>query len=301
MFAFIQLKIFNYNHSPMQAAQPSNPNTIAAHHQRPIGKLTYVSPDDPKWKQFIIRTMELFTGYKTVEKRYNEIQAMDIEPIRLWGETLKKLEISMDYNPQQLAKIPKEGSLVLIANHPFGVVDGLILGNLTSMVRKEFLFLVYDSLCQQDERINQFLLPVDFRATKEALRTNIQTRKEAIKRLDEGGTLLIFPAGGVSTAPKGFGKAEDLEWKRFVVKVIQRSKATIVPVFFHGQNSRMFHIVSQFSAPMRLGMLIHEVKNKMGKTLKVEIGNPIHFEQLAHIKDRQAFLDHLKAQVYQLE
>ncbi len=284
----------------MQAAKTHNPKPTPIT-SKSKGKLTYVSPDDPKWKQFIIRTMEMFTGYRTVEKKYNEIQNMDIEPIQLWGETLKKLNISMDYNPQQLAKIPKTGPLVLIANHPFGVVDGLVLGKLTSMVRKEFLFLVYDSLCQQDERINQFLLPVDFRETKEALRTNINTRKEAIKRLDEGGTLLIFPAGGVSTAPKGIGKAEDLEWKRFVVKVIQRSKATVVPVFFHGQNSRIFQIISQFSAPMRLGMLIHEVKNKMGKTMKVEIGNPISFEELAHLKDRQIFLDYLKKQVYALE
>ena len=266
-----------------------------------VSELTYVSPHDPLWKQRAMKVIEIFTGKRTIEKLYQKVLELDVKPIELWKESIGIMKLQPEYDIKQVNKIPAEGPLVIIANHPFGVVDGLILGHIVSQRRKEFVFLVYDILCRQDERINQFLLPVDFRTTKEATRTNLETRRKAIEQLDQGGTMIIFPAGGVSTAPGGFGKAEDLEWKRFVIKVVQRSKATVVPMFFHGQNSRLFHIFSQFSTTLRLGMLLYEVKNKQGKRIKVEIGNPIPYEQLPKYKNKQDLLDYLKKVTYDLE
>ena len=80
--------------------------------------------------------------------------------------------------------------------------------------------------------------------------------------------MVIFPAGGVSTSPNGLGRADDLEWKRFTAKVIQMAEATVVPVFVHGQNSRLFQLISQVSQTLRYGMLLNEVRNKMGRDLQ---------------------------------
>ena len=114
------------------------------------------------------------------------------------------------------------------------------------------------------------------------------------------GTVVIFPGGGVSTAQRWFGPALDLEWKRFTAKLVQTTRATVVPIFFHGQNSRLFQIVSQFSLTLRLALLLKEVKNKMGLTIDVTIGSPIPYRELEHIKDRQELLDTLRMITYNL-
>ncbi len=256
-------------------------------------KLTYADPGDPLWKKSLIRTVEYFTGGPLIERLYNEIEDSDTPPEQLWSLALEKLRVTAEYDPSQLEKIPAEGPLVLIANHPFGVVDGLILGALTARTRPAFSMLVNEVLNRND-RIAGFLLPVDFRETKEAMRINIETRQEAVRRLKNGEAIAIFPAGGVATSPGFWGKARDLEWKIFVVKLIREARATVVPLYFHGQNSRLFQVVSQFSLNLRLGLLLYEMRNKMGKPVRVTIGEPIAFEEMEGMRERRALLGWLR-------
>ena len=149
--------------------------------------------------------------------------------------------------------------------------------------------------------LKDYLLPVDFRETREAMMININTKNEAIRILQEGGTILIFPGGGVSTADKVFNEPDDFEWKRFVIKLIQKSKATVVPLFFHGRNSRLFHFASFVSLSFRLGLLLNEIRNKIGKDIKVNIGDPIFYEETSKIKNRQELLNHLRNKTYELK
>ncbi|MEL6250461.1 MAG: lysophospholipid acyltransferase family protein [Bacteroidota bacterium] len=256
-------------------------------------KITYVSPYDPWAKRVLMALLERICGGKKIDKLYTEIRHTEMEPEQIWEKSIKKLELQLRYDEKKLLAAPKEGPLVFISNHPFGVVDGLILGYFAARIRKDFVVIVNEVLLGQDERIDSFLLPIDFRDTKSAMKANIRTKNETLNRLANGEALVIFPSGGVATSPKGFGKAEDLEWKRFVAKVIQQSKATVIPVFVHGQNSRLFQLVSQVSATLRLSMLLHEVKNKIGKPIYLEIGDPIPYEEVAHIRDRQKLLNHL--------
>ena len=111
---------------------------------------------------------------------------------------------------------------------------------------------------------------------------------------------MIFPAGGIATTKGPLGKATDPEWKLFAAKLIHMSKATVVPIYFHGQNSRIFQIVSQFSLTLRLSLIIHEVKNKIGKTIRVTIGNPIPYQELAQIKGRRQLTHYLREVTYGL-
>jgi putative hemolysin len=262
--------------------------------------LTYATPEDPLLRRWIIEILEVLTGRPKIERLYNEIRFRNVPPIDLWGLALKQLRIGVNYDAAQLAKVPKEGPVVFISNHPFGVVDGLILGDLVSKTRSRFVFLVNEVLTH-DSRLADFLLPVDFHESKEAMRINLDTRARAIERIKQGEALAIFPSGGVATSPK-FGKpAEDLEWKRFVIKLIQGSKATVIPVFVEGQNSWLFQAASLLSYSLRLGFLIHEIRNKMGKTVKIKIGDPIPYSELESIKDRQQLLDHLRDQVLNMK
>lgn len=264
-------------------------------------KLSYAEDTDPFLKKAFIEGIEFLTGRKKIERLYNEAhEVKGLTHVSLWKTVLDKLEVNIKYDKKQLDKIPKEGPMVMIANHPYGVVDGLTFGYLAALARPSFKILV-NGVLQHDHMLEDYLLPVDFRETREAMMININTKNEAIKILKEGGTILIFPGGGVSTADKVFNEPDDFEWKRFVIKLIHKSKATVVPLFFHGRNSRLFHFASFVSLSFRLGLLLNEIRNKMGKDIKVNIGNPIPYEEMAKIKDRQELLNHLRKVTYSLK
>lgn len=257
-------------------------------------RLTYVTENDSVIRKLLVNLLENLSGRPRIQRLYDEIQQMDYETHQAWSIALDKLEITRDFDPDKLLKIKGNTPLVIIANHPFGVVDGLIMGEIGSLVRDHFSILTNSALCTLDPRINDYLLPIDFDETKNAMATNIETRKKAIERLKRGEGLIIFPSGGVATAKTPFGPAEDLEWKRFVVKLITMAKADVLPVFFHGKNSRLFQIATNIHETLRMGLLLHEARNKMGKKIKVSIGEVIPFSDLQNIKNKQVLLDKLK-------
>ncbi len=265
----------------------------------PPARLSYSRPDDPLLKRAIIETVEFATGRRKIERIYNEVRNLHLPPIEIWGTALQKLAIGLNYDQQQLEKIPPEGPLIFIANHPFGVVDGLILGHLISRTRQRFVLLVNEVLCRE-EQLDDFLLPIDFNETKEAMQTNLRTRALAIERLRASEALGIFPSGGVATAPNVFARIQDLEWKRFTARLIQQTHATVVPLYFHGRNSRLFQVASQINLNLRLSLLLNEIRNKMGKTVRIEIGDPIPYKALAQYKDRQEMLDYLRKVTFDL-
>ncbi|MEM7575656.1 MAG: lysophospholipid acyltransferase family protein [Bacteroidota bacterium] len=263
-------------------------------------RLTYSNDRDPVARKLLMRAIELATGRRRIEKLYHEIYDMDLQPAEVWKACLEQLKIEAQYETEQLDKIPTEGPLVFIANHPFGVVDGLMLGHLVSQVRPRFFVLV-NSLLLGEALLDDFLLPVNFEESREAVRQNIHTKQETIRRIAAGEALAIFPGGGVATARKWYKKeVEEFEWKRFTAKVVQQSKATVIPIFFHGRNSRLFQLASKINPNLRLSLLINEIRNKMNSPLQISIGDPLPYQDLAQIKDRQQLLDHLKASVLAL-
>lgn len=263
-------------------------------------RISYAAPTDPAWKRAVIRMIERFTGQRRLEKMYRTLR-MDaaFAPEFFWQDALNMLSVSLDYDRDAFDHIPPEGPVVVIANHPFGVLDGLTICHLASRMRPNFQILTNSVLCQ-DPALDPYLLPVSFDETREAMQMNINTKQGALETLKNGGAVVIFPGGGISTAAGWRGQVTDLEWKRFTAKLIQLSRATVIPIYFHGQNSRLFQVVSQFSLTLRLSLLLYEVNRMMGTTLRLEIGRPVPFAHLAHIKDRQALLDHLREHVYSL-
>lgn len=253
-------------------------------------KLTYASPDDPLLKKLVINAVEYATGRLRLERYYREIEHLG--PEQLWKAVLDKLDVTLAFKADKLAQAPADGPVVFVANHPFGVLDGLILGYLVSLVRPDF-FVIVNEVLTRDNPLGKYMLPIDFRETPEAARTNILTRQLATERLRSGQALAIFPSGGVATAPRFWKPAQDLEWKRFVAKLVLVSKATVVPLYFHGRNSFLFQMASQVSLSLRLSLLLNEIRNKIGTTIDINIGSPIPYHTLAG-KGRQELLDYLK-------
>ena len=262
----------------------------------PNHDFTYSMPEDAPWRRGVIHAIEQITGKPRLWRLYSEYCAGPVSD-DFFVEAIDRLGLKPTLDRRALGRIPREGPLVVVANHPFGVVDGLVLGYLLSQVRRDFRIVVNSVLYRLPE-LQPFLLPIDFAETREARATNIATRRQALKDLKNDRAIAIFPGGAVATATSPLGRAEDPEWKPFVGRLVQEGGATVVPVFFEGQNSRLFQVASQFSMTLRMGLLFHEVVNKMNRPVRVSIGSPLTPAQLAHFEDRRALTDHLRGLTY---
>ena len=172
-----------------------------------------------------------------------------------------------------------------------------MISYLTSRIRPSFKVLT-NSLLYRAPEIRPFLLPIDFGETKEALETNLKSRKEALRELSDGGAIVVFPGGTVSTASPAFGKAIDPDWKPFTSKLISSSKATVVPMFFEGQNSRLFQLASHVSQTLQYSLLFKGA-SRIGSDIAVRIGDPITTTR-SHLTDRREARDHLRSLTYAL-
>jgi len=262
-------------------------------------EFSYSSPHDSILKRVIIRTVESLTGKKKLQKIYDELHQNDPNPWEVWGQALDKLDIKLDYDPAQVEKFPPTGPVIFVANHPFGVVDGAILCHLVTRVRRDFFLLVNEVLAHEPI-MEGHLLPVDFRGTPDALETNLETKRQTTERLNKGEVLAIFPSGAVATALSFRGPVQELPWRRFICTRIHETQCTVVPLYFHGQNSKLFQLVSKFSMNLRLGLLLNEISNKKGKTIRVEIGDPIPYSEMEAYEDRQELIDFLWIRTSQL-
>jgi putative hemolysin len=145
------------------------------------------------------------------------------------------------------------------------------------------------------------ILPIDFEETKEAQQVNLRTRRDSLAYLESGGCVGVFPGGTVSTSSKLLNRAMDPAWKTFTAKMIQRSRAEVIPVYFEGQNSRLFQIVSHAHITLRQALLINEFDRKVGGDVPVRIGPPIPRAEIEGFKgDAKGLMDHLRVATYKL-
>ena len=262
---------------------------------------SYSDASMPPVKRGIIRLVEAATGQRRLKRLYLAQRRNPVLGESFFGAAVRSLALDVRYDTEALGHIPKTGPVVIVANHPYGVLDGIVISWLAQMVRPDFLVLTNAVLLRAPE-LEDFVLPVDFSGTEEAMRTNLASRATARQHLDSGGCVVVFPSGAISTAPDRLGRqqAVDGPWQPFTSQLIQRSRATVVPICFEGQNSRLFQIASHMSPVLRLSLIFHEVRNRIGTVLRVAIGAPIPFDAIAAIRDRQVLADDLKARTYAL-
>lgn len=264
-------------------------------------ELTYASAEDPLIKRMVIRTIEEMSGRRRFLPLY-DFWRTDIvgKSERPMGDMLKILRVSLDLGNQPWPpRDPVPERLVMVANHPFGIGDGIAILSLAEQLNRPFKVMIHKELLKVPE-IRPYSLPVDFTETKEAMRANMHTRKEALAAIDRGETIVIFPGGGVATARKPFGKASELPWKTFTARLIQSSKASVVPIYFHGQAGPLFHILSKFSMTLRTSLLLSEFRRFAGSKLPVTIGDPIPNDHFSQFSDRLEIMEELYRLVHAL-
>jgi putative hemolysin len=266
-------------------------------------ELTYAAASDPRLKRWIIHTIEGLSGREKFLPLYRYWRDHVVpRSERPYTEVLNLVDVKLQLTTAGASwppAIPKETPLVMIANHPFGIGDGIAILAMAEQLGRPFKVLINNQLMRIPE-IRPYSLPIDFEETRAAQEINLATRKEALRLLAAGTTIIVFPAGGVATAKSMFGRAVDLPWKLFTARMIQSSKASVLPVWFEGQNGPLFHLASRFSLTLRLSLLVSEFRRFAGSTLRVNIGQLIPFEGLENRADRKLLTGELHAIVHAL-
>ncbi len=196
-----------------------------------------------------------------------------------WSKAIRHMGIRIDTPAAEIANIPATGPLVVVSNHPHGLVDGMILAELVCRVRPDFKILTRSLLTGIPE-VEQFMIPVPFPHEENARELGLEMRKKTMDHLKAGGAIILFPAGKVAMSETWFGPAIEAEWNVFTHKMIQKSGATILPVHFLGRNSRTFLIANKLSDTLRQGLLLYEIKRALFKPQRPFIGEPILADEL---------------------
>lgn len=252
----------------------------------PEASFTYSHSGQSRFRQKLIRTVERFSGQPMLHSLYqNWVAEGQRKGESVFHAALRLLNVRPQIaGERNLAGVPAMGGLLIVANHPFGILDGLIVGQLAMGLRGNVQILTNSLLCQVPE-VAPHLLPVDFSGTPEARRLTSATRRKAAVLLSEGKVVAIFPAGGVATANSPIKRrARDAEWHPFVGRLATIPGVTTLPVHFSGQNSRLFQIVSHVSYPLRVALIFHETRRRMGRPLRLTLGTPLMAADLARLE-----------------
>lgn len=271
---------------------------IALRRQRLFPELTYANDGHRRLQRFLIERIENLSGRDRFAALY-DIWRRDVAPggVDLFSNMLRmvgiELRIKGVWPPANLPDTP----LVMVANHPFGIADGIAILSLAERLGRPFRVMIHKDLMRIAE-MEPYALPIDFSETREAVSANLVVRNEALRLLRSGVTIVVFPAGGVATATKIVGRASDLEWKMFPARLVRDAGASVLPLHFAGQNSRWFHLASRFSMTLRTALLIPEFARRAGRPMDVRVGPIIHAGEFG--RDRKEILERMYRAVFDL-
>lgn len=263
-------------------------------------EISYAITAKSRKGRVLIRSIENATGRLRLIHRARGYENDIDENNSFWDVVTRRYGLTLEVIAGSLQNIPTEGPVVVISNHPYGILDGLMMGKILSTTRTDFKIMAHKVFSKAEE-ISESILPISFDGTKEAMAMNLRTRKEALNYINQGGAVGVFPGGSVSSPQRMFSRPMDPEWGTFSAKMISRSNATVVPVFFEGYNSRRFHVAGRMSRTLRTALLVNEFKRRVNKPVKIAVGEPMTRDALdAYAKDPRALMDFLRDATYEL-
>ena len=277
--------------------EPSMPTT-----DRQMARdITYASSAKRRSGRAVIRILENTTGRLRLIRRARGYDADVAAGADFWQVMSARYGVSLDVVGGTLKSIPQKGPLIVVSNHPYGILDGLMMGRILSERRAGDFRVLAHRIFRRAPDLERIILPISFDDTKEATKLNLETRRNAVAYLKSGGAIGIFPGGTVSTSATPFSKPMDPSWRTFTAKMIAKSGATVVPVYFDGHTSRLFQLASHLHPTLRMGLLIKEFRKRVDTPVRVAIGAPIPRAEIeARAKDARALMDFLRKATYDL-
>ena len=212
---------------------------------------------------------------------------------------IDRLKLEFEVSEEELAKLPKEGAFITVSNHPFGGIDGMLLVKIMSKYRPD-IKVMSNFVLNKIEPVSEYMLPVNPFERRKGAASSLQGVKLALEQLQEGGVLGMFPAGEVSSYNEDNYGISDREWQYPAMKMIKKAGVPVVPVYFQGSNSRLFHILGLIHPTLRTVRLPAEVFNKKHKKIRIRIGNPVSVKEQDTFSDISTYGRYLRAKTYSL-
>jgi len=238
-----------------------------------------------------------FAPFDKVHELYRRLQDSP-EGFRL-ENLLAEMRVELRVDAADQARIPASGPVVVVANHPYGVLDGAILTVLLTRVRPDVKVLT-NLLLSGFPELEQHCIFVDPFQTDRSAESNRRPVRQALSWLQQGGMLAMFPAGEVSHWQMPAAQILDREWNDMAVRLIRRSGASAMPVYFSGHNSVGFQLLGMVHPRLRTAFLLQEFLQQEGKTVEVRVGSEISLDTIAAIEDDHQAIEYLRWRTYLL-
>ncbi|MCX7985607.1 MAG: lysophospholipid acyltransferase family protein [Bacteroidales bacterium] len=253
---------------------------------------------DFKWlNKYTVKFWMNFFRYPEINSLYAKYK--NTKGFDFIRKILEEVKIRYRIADSEINNIPTNGPFIIISNHPYGGVEGLILLDILSQRRPDVKIMA-NFLFQHLEPISDFFFPVNpFETVKDI--KSISGLKEALNHISEGHPLIIFPAGEVSTWQGNPMTVTDRKWHKGAIKFIKKADVPVVPVHFSGSNSYLFHLLGLIHPMLRTAKLPSELLNKKNKTISVRIGKPISTNEIKKFDEISRLGRYLRARTYALE
>lgn len=243
-------------------------------------------------------TMKI-AGLDKLNELYDRLA--DYKGVEFSDKVLESLDITLNVNTSALENIPKEGGVVITSNHPFGGLDGLAALSILGKVRKDVKILT-NFILSKVPNVSDHFIPINTTyAFGKFTAPTISGLRQAEEHLLKGGLLVIFPAGEVSSWNNQGKVVEDAEWMTYISRQVRRSKCPVIPMYFHGKNSKYFQWLGRISTKLSDLRFTGEIFDKKGKEIKVRIGSVIQHAELEKFQEDKIVAKFLRSRSYMLE
>ncbi|MGM0760963.1 MAG: lysophospholipid acyltransferase family protein [Thermodesulfobacteriota bacterium] len=246
--------------------------------------------------RLLISPLCSFLHLRTLDAIYQRVKESS-DPFTFAQNILDTLNIYYQITPPSPNKLPVDGPLIIVANHPFGGLEALIICSIFKNIRQDVRFIANPYL-QAIPLFRELLIPIDPFNHPDSKHINLRGLRQAKKWVQNGGALCLFPAGEVSHWHVRKGKITDPAWKETAAKLIINSKADFLPVYFHGANSLLFQYAGLLHSTLRTLLLPSEVLKKRNQQIQVHIRTPIQGKLMTHLTSKQAATWYLRARTY---
>lgn len=237
-------------------------------------------------------------GLKQLNDHFNRYSLDGLDAQNFADKVLKSMNVKVDVDFSQLQRIPKDGPVVIVANHPYGGIEGILLASIILKVRPDARFLVNFVLKAIAELRELFIFTNPLVKNHPG---NIRSLRQCREWLEGGHPLIVFPAGRVATYQKTQRFVTDAPWNRVAARMAKTVEAPVVPVHISGSNSALFHALGRIYYRFRLLMLARELLKAKNRTITVRIGKPIPFKHLSHFKNSREITIYLRMRTYLLD
>lgn len=243
----------------------------------------------------IAETLLQIIKYKRLNKVYSELVNKD--PVLLINSILEELDLKYELPDEDLKNIPSQGGFITVSNHPYQGIDSMLLYKLISEKRPDFKIMA-SFLLQDLEPLHDIILPINTLKANKLAKSSFSGIKEGILHVKNNNCLGIFPASEDSTLLEESKIILDAEWQTSAIKFIKNAKVPVIPVYFHGTNSRLSYIFRKISPILNFASLPSELQNKKNRVVKIRIGSPITIKEQSEFKDVAQYGRYLRARTY---